>query len=299
MISIIIPCFNDSDSLIRNIPSILDFCDKINGELIVVNDGSTDNLSQEIKKLNHEKLIYIEQSNQGVSSARNNGIKSSKKEKILFIDSDDYINYIELAKKIDIITSSDFILWNSKKVFNNGKIVNYEVNKKNKSDLIKSLLIRDNHLFMGSFIVSREIALKVLFDTRYKYGEDLKFIYETLELANEISKIENVYLYYIQRNNSSMYTFNNRRFDSLDALGSVKINIKYNDYIKKSIQYDKKVILNSFIKSFSILNFKKELSLHPRMNEIITPIFGSTKYISKVNFYLYSILYKIYIKLKP
>lgn len=298
MISIIIPCFNDANSLIHNIPPILNFCDEINGELIIINDGSTDDLSNKIKKFNHKKLIYIEQSNQGVSVARNNGIKLAKKEKILFIDSDDYINYDGIVKNIDNISNSDFVFWNSKKIFKNGKIINYEIDKKNKSELMISILMRENHLFMGSFIISRKIALNILFDTRFKYGEDLKFIYESLNLANNILKIEDVYLYYIQRNNSSMYTFNNRRFDSLDALSNLKINDEYRTYINKTIKYDRKVILNSFIKSFSLFQFRKALAQHIRMEEIIETTFGPNKKISKIKFYLYSILYKIYFKIK-
>lgn len=298
MISIIIPCFNDANSLIHNIPPILNFCDEINGELIIINDGSTDDLSNKIKKFNHKKLIYIEQSNQGVSVARNNGIKLAKKEKILFIDSDDYINYDGIVKNIDKISNSDFVFWNSKKIFKNGKIINYEIDKKNKSELMISILMRENHLFMGSFIISRKIALNILFDTRFKYGEDLKFIYESLNLANNILKIEDVYLYYIQRNNSSMYTFNNRRFDSLDALSNLKINDEYRTYINKTIKYDRKVILNSFIKSFSLFQFRKALAQHIRMEEIIETTFGPNKKISKIKFYLYSILYKIYFKIK-
>lgn len=91
MISIIIPLYNKATSIKRTIHSVLsqsytDF------ELIIINDGSTDNSAEIVNKQFYDKRIrYIYQDNAGVSSARNRGIKEAIGEWILFLDADDIL----------------------------------------------------------------------------------------------------------------------------------------------------------------------------------------------------------------
>ena len=64
-------------------------------EIIIVNDGSTDNskeIIEKYKKQYNDKIIYLEKQNGGLSDARNYGIPYAKGEYIAFLDSDDYVN---------------------------------------------------------------------------------------------------------------------------------------------------------------------------------------------------------------
>ncbi|WP_368294254.1 glycosyltransferase family 2 protein [Dehalobacter sp. TBBPA1] len=92
MVSIVIPYYNRSTTLIRALESVRLQTYK-NFELILVNDGSTDDSEQMAKKyLDHFPEIsvqYISQENKGPSSARNNGVRHSKGRYIAFLDSDD------------------------------------------------------------------------------------------------------------------------------------------------------------------------------------------------------------------
>ncbi len=86
-ISVIIPTFNRADLLIEALESVLaqtcrDF------ELIVVDDGSTDETIDRIREY-RDRLIYLPQRNQGVSAARNHGIRAAHGKWIAFLDSDD------------------------------------------------------------------------------------------------------------------------------------------------------------------------------------------------------------------
>ncbi len=93
-LSIVIPVYNVEDYVEKCINSVLKI-ESIDFEIIIVNDGSNDksgNICKEISE-NHEKRVkYIIQENQGLSEARNTGIKNSNGEYIYFLDSDDYID---------------------------------------------------------------------------------------------------------------------------------------------------------------------------------------------------------------
>ena len=100
--SIILPTFNRSNIIIDSIESV---CNQSfeNWELIVIDDGSTDNTQAIIKdKINEDSRIkYLFQINSERSVARNNGIKNSKGQYICFIDSDDFFeeNYLKALYK--------------------------------------------------------------------------------------------------------------------------------------------------------------------------------------------------------
>ncbi|MFS3859587.1 glycosyltransferase family 2 protein [Proteus mirabilis] len=298
MISIIIPCYNDWQSLEKNLDSLLLFAKKIDGEVIIINDGSSDNIARDIKNIINPQLTYLEQENKGVSSARNKGILFAKKEKLLFLDSDDYINFDELIKHSEEIKNFDLIYWDTIKVFPNNKNIIYKTClEKDVNDLTYSLLCRKYYLFMGSFIISKKISQKIMFDENYKYGEDLKFIYECIDSINNFTKLDNINLFYIQRCNSAMYTFSHRRFDSVKALESISIRnntlkkIDLENFIKK----DKKIILNNFIRSFPLGKIYSKRKEFIEINNIIKNIFGKNKFIYELNFFLYLIIYKFYL----
>ena len=88
MITIVIPLYNKESQIVDAIQSVFsqsfqDF------ELIVVNDGSTDNSIEMVKRFVDPRIKLITQKNAGVSAARNHGIKEAKGEFITFLDADD------------------------------------------------------------------------------------------------------------------------------------------------------------------------------------------------------------------
>ena len=92
LFSVIIPIYNCEEYLEECVDSVLGQTigsEKI--EIILVNDGSTDNSAEICKEYEkkYNNILYIEQKNQGVSAARNNGLKHASGELINFIDSDD------------------------------------------------------------------------------------------------------------------------------------------------------------------------------------------------------------------
>ncbi len=103
-ISVIIPTYNRKEALIKAVDSVLSQT-YTNFELIIVDDGSTDDTSLMFKDNDNEngKIKYIYQENGGVSKARNIGIKFAKGEFISFLDSDDEWFPKKLEKQIDFL----------------------------------------------------------------------------------------------------------------------------------------------------------------------------------------------------
>lgn len=87
--SIIIPVYNKEKFISNTLKSVFNqtFQDF---EIIIVNDGSTDESEKEILKFDDKRIVYFFNKNVGVSKARNFGIKNAKSEYICFLDADDY-----------------------------------------------------------------------------------------------------------------------------------------------------------------------------------------------------------------
>src|SRR5699024_1725724 len=118
LVSIVVPIFNSEKYLDETISSILSQTYK-NIELILVNDGSTDR-SLEIctnYEKTDERVFVVNQTNQGVSAARNKGIVYAKGEYIQFVDSDDIVDPRMTEKLVNkILKDSDLVICGYTKV---------------------------------------------------------------------------------------------------------------------------------------------------------------------------------------
>ena len=94
--SVVIPLYNKEQSIVNTLLSVLKQSYQ-NFEIVVIDDGSTDGSVDAVKTINDERIRLIHQENQGVSAARNRGIKESKYEWVAFLDGDDLwgVNHLE------------------------------------------------------------------------------------------------------------------------------------------------------------------------------------------------------------
>jgi len=117
LVSIIIPCYNQGQFLAEAIQSVLnqDYQEK---EIVVVNDGSLDN-TREVAQAFGDSIRYVEQTNKGLPSARNAGIRIARGEYIAFLDSDDQylphtlstaVSFLDLYSDTAMVCGDAFLL---------------------------------------------------------------------------------------------------------------------------------------------------------------------------------------------
>jgi glycosyltransferase involved in cell wall biosynthesis len=167
-VSVIIPTYNRAHIITRAIQSVLDQTYK-DFEIIIVDDGSTDNTESVVKSFNDNRIIYIRSNNtnKGVASARNIGIKLSKAEYIAFQDSDDVWYPYKLEKIMKVIedhSNIDFI-YSYGKVLRQGTFIrdvgkNPGINNISKKELIINLF-RSNSIPTQGVVVRKDKIIKV------------------------------------------------------------------------------------------------------------------------------------------
>lgn len=90
-LSIIVPAYNSEDTIKECIESVIHQKTNTDYELVIVNDGSTDNTKRIVESIDNVNIRIINQENRGFSGARNRGIDEAKGKHIMFLDSDDML----------------------------------------------------------------------------------------------------------------------------------------------------------------------------------------------------------------
>jgi glycosyltransferase involved in cell wall biosynthesis len=172
MFSIVIPLYNKELSIKNTIQSVLEQTIQ-NFEIVVVNDGATDESARIVEKIEDDRIRLIHQENQGVSAARNRGIKEANYEWLSFLDADDYWypNHLETTRKLILNFPKASVIatnWkkNFKKLIKNNKKAFYV------RDYFKESL--EKEIACSSVVTIKKSCFdKVgLFDEDLVYGED-------------------------------------------------------------------------------------------------------------------------------
>lgn len=191
-VSFIIPIYNTPIKKLENcINSILELKNKIDFEIIAIDDGSEQFIKKFFQQNFLEDVKYIFKNNGGVSSARNFGLKVATGKFIFFVDADDQIindtfNLFDVYEKyefvifdLDVIENSKHCKWNA---------LNCIPGKISKNEVIKELVTSSkmnspcSKLFLNKIIKQHDIR----FDENMVTGEDLNFVIDYTQFVSNI-----------------------------------------------------------------------------------------------------------------
>lgn len=291
-VSLIVPIYNSSKYLNKCIDSLINQSFK-DIEIILINDGSTDESEKIIKKFNDKRIKYISKKNEGIGKTRNRGIKEATGEYIAFVDSDDYLNehFCEYMYKKASTDSCDLVICNFFEDRGNLygiKFTDFEdTSLKENPKLINNINLGPcNKLYSLKLLKNNNIY----FEENLKY-EDAPFVVKALKYANKIGKINDYLTYYVIHENSETTTRDKRMFDILiiceiiikelnqDIYHDVLINLivmilldysSQQRYVKNNLQRIKFInksfkILNNLDKNWRKCDYVKKINTCSRM----------------------------------
>lgn len=195
-VSVIVTVFNKVDTIQRCLESL----NKQNFKdirVFVIDDGSTDNSSEIAKEFceQHERFVYYHQNNQGVSSARNFGLRLATGDFVFFVDGDDYIddNYIQTFM---LYSDYDLVVGGYKQFLQNNSIIK-TVKPPKKRFMFQSwnTFFDENTFEYIGLPVSKMFKSEIIkkynlqFDEQKDFGEDTIFVFKYLSKCRMIQYI--------------------------------------------------------------------------------------------------------------
>ncbi len=295
-ISIIIPMYNSKNYIIGCLKSIF-AQDYNNYEVIIVNDGSTDESDLVVNNFIQDKSSFFlyNISNKGVSHARNYGIEKSTGEYITFIDADDFIELNTLSTIMNILNSNDIDCLKysySKKIGTIKKEYKFHCMTDQiifKEDYISkvypNILLNNDFSSIWNMVVKKELLFNIRFDENKKYAEDRKFNYDVLSVSKNLFICSMPLYNYVINSQSVMNNVNKEKsikqiIDIIDTnnyiyLNCNKYNLKFE--LENSISND---ISNLVLINFAKLPYKKYKSELDELLNIIIKRFGEYEIIN-------------------
>lgn len=275
-VSVVVIAYNIEKYINRCLDSLINQTFK-EIEIIVINDGSTDNTLNIINKYidKDNRVILHNQENKGAIEARKSGFNISKGEYILFVDGDDWLqeNTIEILHNtvindkqiIDIVLFNFLIAYEDKSI----EAQSFKIDK-DSEDLLKKLFMDNVKPSIWSKFIRREFIQEndIKFPNSITYAEDLALT-TSLFINKPKYKLCNKHLYnYYQRNDSITKVVTRKSLDVSIAIEFIKSQlIKHNIFEYYKYEYEFMVFKHLFYYRLLMFNSAliKNKELHKRM----------------------------------
>lgn len=247
LVSIIVPVFNTPEDLLDQCVKSLRFQTYPNIEILFIDDGSEAKIQQHCEKLANtdERIMLFRQSNAGVSSARNLGLKQAQGTFITFVDSDDMLSTHAISRLIKTATTEDADivvaqLSESPTILNQNELEKTTIFSG--KDAVLRLLYGENvptgpvaKLFRKTLIQNKS------FDVSLRFAEDLHFNYFVFR-ESSLVVIDKTCLYWYRNDNKQSATRSGFHPDRMDGLNSLRAVLRSareqkSQEIKQAVEY--------------------------------------------------------------
>jgi len=280
-VSIIMPAYNAEKFIEESIKSVISQTFK-EFELIIINDGSNDNTINIIKKYEQKdsRIYVIDKKNEGLSDARNQGLKIAKGKYIFFLDSDDCIqeNTLEILYSLEsenkkIIVACEFERF--KKTYKNSIYNKKKNNIYNKKNFFKNVLKLKYSMYACGALFPIDFFDNFNFPPKI-YFEDLASVYLLYGKADKIIRVNSKLYKYRKNENSIVNTVNEKKLKDYDLASNQFMcylarnnicNDKLIEFYKCEVIIEKyifskderyiKEFSNSYYKSITVIASKK------------------------------------------
>lgn len=253
LVSVIIPCYNQAVFMEQTIQSVL-HSNYSTIEIILVNDGSTDNTEEIGKKLEseNENIFYYSQINSGPSVARNHGIRKAKGNYILPLDSDDIISVDYISEAVKAFEADHEV----KVVYCEAEKFGEKEGRWNLKPFSLQSLAVNNMIFVSALYKKEDWERCGGYSKdMVSVGEDWEFWISMLKNGGKVVKLPITGFYYRIRSNSRRKGMTNAKKKQMIDY----VNIKHKDFIYQQLNgplrfqrtYSRKY--NSFLKILGLL----------------------------------------------
>lgn len=291
-VSVIIPTFNYGQFIATTIESVLGQTYK-DFEIIVVDDGSSDNTEQLIKKKYGRNVKYLYQENRGAPAARNRGIKKAQGKYLVFLDADDWFHDSNLKKKKTLLDSKPEFGWvysDCQYVLEDGLELKKKItfkgfcSEKKLEGFILKDLIMGNLIPLNSVMIRREILDEVgMFDEKLKSLQDYD-LFLRIAPQHKIGYIDEKLIYvFCHKNSISNMTERQTAYNSKIRVVS-KVAENNPDVVKELGWHWKKILADKYnylmtksleekemVEAFNYM--KKSIICYPVQKEVFVSFF--------------------------
>ena len=256
LVSVIIPAYNSAKTIEKTLQSVFDQ-DYESIEIIVVNDGSTDDTEQVLSQY-FDKIKYIHQANAGVSVARNTGYSVAEGEYIQYLDADDLLAKGKISIQIEALKNNnaevaygDWIKFTeTDQAFKELEIVSREIQERAEIELITDFWVP-----LAALLYKRTITEKIgAWNTKLPIIQDARYALDAALNKAIFIYTPGVMAYYRAHDSGSLSTKNKLSF-MLDCFENAKqIDALWRTDYKTDIEKKKAIIqvLRFCVNEFSI-----------------------------------------------
>jgi len=236
LVSIVIPAYNAEKTVIETLESVINQVYK-NIEVIVINDGSTDNTFNIVQEFAsaHSNIKVFSKSNEGLPETRNYGFQYVSGEYLVFLDADDLLDatYVSSCIKEYHNNSQLDIVHTQTQLFER------ETGVLQSEDYSKEAILRTNCFTATAMMKSSNFKAIGLYDTNLKFAEDWEMWIRMTAQFDNVYKINKPLFYYRKRHTKDSMTDENRRENISDEALLYIYNKHYSLYRKNDYGIEK------------------------------------------------------------